>query len=826
MKKSLYFALILIFISLGMASCSPIARPEQLSHEKMISLTNGNSMGQTFFARFRGLSGIEFYINVDESTKSDLTLSLLNGTQDDTVLAEARLPVAEVTHPDFYRFEFPAQVDSTNHDYYVRMSLSGEGRVEIGVGSGEAYLDGALYQNDIPQDNQLAFRLVYDPYQIFVGLVLMAFSWLGIIAIAGFLYILPGWAVLGWLEPNWAKRSWAEKLGLGAGMSLSIYPILFLWTHLIGLNLGPMYAWLPPLLGLGSIVWRNRRWLLSLGMRENFTLRSVRPAAIRPADWFYLFVLALIFATRFWVIRNLSIPLWGDSYQHTMIAQLLVDNNGLFNSWEPYADLQTFTYHFGFHSLVAIFHWLTNLSLPQAVLWTGQIVNGLSVTTLYPLALKASGNRWASISAVLLAGLLFPMPMYYVNWGRYTQLAGQVILPILIFALWMILEKEQIDWKIIILNSVLLAGLALTHYLVLTFAGLFLLAFVILHLFREKERSGVLLRTSLIIFSGSLLIFLPWIPNLLDGRLINNLFTQLLTPTGPTPSSVQEFNSLGDLSIYLPRIIWISLPLIIARCLWNRERYCALVSLWWFILILAANPQWLNLPGSGIISNFTVFISAYIPASILTGSLVGRLLNHPEIGLEKIAHYKPDEDWPVSAFKWILYSIVILACFLGARLRLQDLQRNEHSLVTQPDIKATNWIQKNTPKEARFLINSLFAFGNNVIVGSDAGWWLPLLANRQTTTPPINYGLEEDPWPGYAQEVNSLTSKIEDLGIDDPDVLKSLRKHNIKFIYIGQRHGSVNSGRFPLLDPKNLLASNNYVPIYHEDRVWIFRIQQ
>ncbi|MEJ2265950.1 MAG: hypothetical protein P8X95_21090, partial [Anaerolineales bacterium] len=268
---------------------------------------------------------IEFYINPDESTKGDLTLSLLNGTQDDTVLAEASLPAAKATHPDFYRFEFPAQVDSTNHDYYVRMSLSGEGQVEFGAGPGEAYLDGALYQNDIPQDNQLAFRLVYDPYQVFIGLGLMMVSWLGIIAIAGFLYILPGWAVLGWLEPDWEKRSWGEKLGLSAGISLAIYPILFLWTHLIGLSLGPMYAWFPPILGLGLIVWRNRRWRPGSGTRGKLALRLGGLHAIGPADMLYLFILVLIFATRFWVIRYLSIPLLGDSYQNTMIAQLLVD---------------------------------------------------------------------------------------------------------------------------------------------------------------------------------------------------------------------------------------------------------------------------------------------------------------------------------------------------------------------------------------------------------------------------------------------------------------------------------------------------------------------
>jgi hypothetical protein len=59
-------------------------------------------------------------------------------------------------------------------------------------------------------------------------------------------------------------------------------------------------------------------------------------------------IVGLIVLTRFWPIRTLDTPMWGDSYQHSLIAQLLVDNLGLFQSWEPYADLLSFTYHYGF----------------------------------------------------------------------------------------------------------------------------------------------------------------------------------------------------------------------------------------------------------------------------------------------------------------------------------------------------------------------------------------------------------------------------------------------------------------------------------------------
>jgi hypothetical protein len=814
MKKSMYFALILISISLGMAGCSPIARPEQLSHEKLISLTNRDSIGQTFFARFRGLSGIEFYINPDESTKGDLTLSLLNGTQDDTVLAEASLPAAKVTHPDFYRFEFPAQVDSTNHDYYVRMSLSGEGQVEIGAGPGKAYLDGALYQNDIPQDNQLAFRLVYDPYQVFIGLGLMMVSWLGIIAIAGFLYILPGWAVLGWLEPDWEKRSWGEKLGLSAGVSLAIYPILFLWTHLIGLSLGPMYAWFPPILGLGLIVWRNRRWRPGSGTRGKLALRLGGLHAIGPADMLYLFILVLIIATRFWVIRNLSIPLWGDSYQHTMIAQLLVDNNGLFNSWEPYADLQTFTYHFGFHTLVAVFHWVSNFPIPSATLWTGQILNGLAILCLYPLATKVGKNPWAGVLAVLLAGMFSQMPMYYVNWGRYTQLAGQVILPVAAVILWQIPEERQNRWALIALGSILMGGLALTHYRVLVFGILFIVPLMPLNL--RSIRGNFVTSFSGVAWAGigAGMLFLPWFVHVFRGKLFQIFLGQVTTPATQLSAFAQQYNAIGDLFTFLPPMMWLLLPLAIGFGFWRQEKDFAIVALWWFLVLLSANPQWFGLPGAGSITNSAVFMAAYLPVGVLLGAAISWLVGTVDMKETK-------------EFSWGLAGISIFAIGLGlwgASLRIKDLNMADHALVTRPDLRAAEWIRENTAKDDRFLVNSFFAYGDSSIVGSDGGWWLPLLSSRQTTLPPLTYSSERGTRPNYQEWINSLPAEILDKGIYDPDVLAKLSKRGVTHIYIGQQQGHVNySG--PTLDPKRLMGSNHFKQIYNQDRVWIFEIR-
>jgi hypothetical protein len=234
------------------------------------------------------------------------------------------------------------------------------------------------------------------------------------------------------------------------------------------------------------------------------------------------------------------------------------------------------------------------------------------------------------------------------------------------------------------------------------------------------------------------------------------------------------------------------------------------VSIWWFLLLVATNPDWLYLPGSGSISNFALFIAVYIPAGALIGDMIGQWIAH------RSSHF-----WKLS-----LTILVIAFGLWGALKRLGDLNINAHALITRPDIRAMAWIRENTPKSAKFLINSFFAYGGSVVVGSDGGWWLPLLAGRANTVPPLNYGVEKGPRPDYRIWVNELTAQVQQFGIDSSEVLKLLKDRAVTHIYIGQQGGAVNYKGPKTLDPNVLLKSSHYRLIYHQDRVWIFEITQ
>jgi uncharacterized protein DUF6541 len=801
--KSILFALALAILSGG---CSPMVKDGQPAITKVTELLDANhSLGQTFVARDGGLDGIEIFLAPVAPGAGTLSLHLRNDPTASADIATSSLPLRQAIGPAFYRFNFTPREDSYKHDYYFLLEVNGGGSVSVGIAPGDAFLDGAMYRNGEPVDEQTAFRLAYDPFWVALNLLEQGVLWLYMIAVAVMLFVLPGLALLTLLWRASKKLAWGEQLGLAIGISLALYPLLLLWTHLVGLQLGALHAWVTALASFLFLVWRNRNWRPT-SLKSD--LAGWRRSSSYLPDLSFVAVILLILLTRFWVIRSLDVPMWGDSYQHTMITQLIVDHGGLFDSWQPYADIQSFTYHFGFHIAAAVVAWVSGLPVATAVLWSAQILNALAVFALYPLSMRVAGNRWAGVAAVLIAGLLAQMPMFYVNWGRYTQLAGQVILPGVICILWAALEKKDRDWRLIALTWLVLGGLALTHYRVLIFAILFIPAFFLTQLHRAR----VLIARIFLLGVGAGLLFLPWFMHMFAGKIATAFAIRMTTPASATTVAVQEYNAIGEVVTYLPLWLWLIALASLLLGLWRRERRVALMVIWSSLILLAANPQWLRLPGEGAISNFAIFIAAYMPVAVVVGSALAWLTT--------------DWQWIRGRVVAALVAVIVALGLLGARERIGDLQISQHALVTRPDLRAASWIRENTPADARFLVNSFFAYGGSVIVGSDGGWWLPLIAQRQTTLPPINYSSEKEPRADYREWINALTDAIQSSGVASPSVLAMLRERGLTHVYIGQEQGRVNYAGPYVLEPEKMLASSHFHPIYHQDRVWVFEVVQ
>ena len=294
----------------------------------------------------------------------------------------------------------------------------------------------------------------------------------------------------------------------------------------------------------------------------------------------YAAILAVL-VTRLLPLRMLDTGLWGDSYHHTLITQLLVQRGGLFSNWAPYAPIVTFTYHFGFHTTAAVLEWVLGLGAERSVLWAGQILNALAVAGLAPLAgavlrrLRVvdgmqQGARLAGIVAITAVGLLSPMPMFYTNWGRYTQIAGQALLLVWMGVALDIFESDEPDLRRDALGWLLLGGLGLTHYRVLIFAVLWIGAILIVRLPARGIVWGVksLWRAG----AGAALLFLPWFWIVFGGGLMDILGAQLGTPAAEVGEAVEAYSRLGDLTRFLPAVTWGLLTLVVIWGFQRREK--------------------------------------------------------------------------------------------------------------------------------------------------------------------------------------------------------------------------------------------------------------
>ncbi len=825
---------LLAALMLLLSACAPFVRPEQPNQTDAFVFKPGERIGQTLTPNFAGMNGIEVYLAPKGDPQGQVTLHLRQSPQAESDLAAARLPAEQVTAPGFYRFAFPAQPRSRQGDYYFVLEFEGRGALRVGRAPGAAYLDGSAYVENAPaEDAQLAFLLDYEPRRAALGLAGEALRWGWYLLLAAWLFVLPGWAVVSSRiapsphtpagkpehgEENETREASAQRpriapsphtplpggeglamrnptvrLALAAAAGLALYPILLLWTRLAGLHLGRAYALLPGAAALAWLAWKRRA-------APSPPLASLR--RIHPADWSLLLLLTLMVFSRFWPIRTLEGPMWGDGMQHTMVTQLLLDHRGLFDSWQPYAEMPTFTYHFGFHTAAALLAWLTGMPARFAALWMGQILNLLAVLGVYPLAWKLSrGSRWAATGAVLAAGLLSPMPAFYLNWGRYTQLAGQVILPAALFVTWDWLDRgAPLRRGDLALGAVLWGGLGLTHYRVLVMG----LAGVAACLLVSAPRWRELLPRTLALGAAGGALALPWYLHAFAGKLTTILAAQV-RPASPGSAAHTAAAVTGDLRLYLPPWGWILLLLGAGLALWQRRPWARRFGLWWLLLLIAAYPGWLGLPGSAIVGYFTVLIAVYLPAAFYLSSLLPR---------------------PERAARWqsLLLGAALLAAGLwGLRARLGDIAPQNYAILTRPDVRAAAWVRENTSPQARFLIDNFTAYNGTAAVGADGGWWLSTLTGRAISHPPLLYTFEADPYPGFRQDLLDLSNTLRQRGPDAPETLALLRRRGITHVYIGQQQGRVNSPA-PALRPQALLDSRQYRLLYHQDRVWIFEV--
>jgi hypothetical protein len=681
--------------------------------------------------------------------------------------------------------------------------MSGWGLGQYGVGCGKRRISYNLARVNPLISPSGSIQLLTLPFVVELAII---------IPVGLLLYLAPSYALLKLLAGcalHQADFNFAETLALAVGFGAALPALLVELTSVVGVRWSPLLAWVYVGLGVIYCVWRMvRRWRSHIAARS---LPAVTPFPPRDLSAPMLIILTIVaLGGRMWAIRNLPVGLLGDAYHHTMMAQLIAENGALFKNWLPYAELGTFTYHFGFHANAAMLTWLSGLETPRTVLFAGQLMNAWAVPLAFLLTSRLvklaapSQARFAPLAALIaaaLTGFYNLYPAFVVNMGRYTQLTGQnvlvVVLALTIENLKFKIENEKLGFSIFnfqfsILNSIAMACLFQTHYLVTLFAGMFVALLLLMALLRAKTLREQL---RLILMAGfstliALILAAPWLVNVGSGFLLRN------TSGYVTPNDTEEVRQIVAQAAVLVPIVphFIKTPLLwlaaVGTLLALRRRAWLLVmpALWAASLVLIIVPYVLGLPGAGLIDYLTGFSPLYVILIPLAGYALAAVWGWVLIGVERLR---------LAPLRGVPYVALLVLAAWGSTWQI-NIAESERQIYNQADQRAMMWIRQNTPVAARFFVNGFPAYGGSLIAGSDGGWWIPLMTQRQSTLPPITYGSErglngED----LFARINPMYQNLRRRRLTDPTpvsidltsatALDILRRAGVTHIYSGAK---------------------------------------
>ncbi len=302
--------------------------------------------------------------------------------------------------------------------------------------------------------------------------------------------------------------------------------------------------------------------------------------------------------------------------------------------------------------------------------------------------------------------------------------------------------------------------------------------------------------------------FLPWGLRLAGSNLANAVGAGVSISV-PASRITADCNILKNTTKIVPEIsFFIVLAGIVVFWAIVRKNWLAAALPLWFLLLLGYRVGVIiKLPGANMLQVFAVIIALYIPLSLLIGWFFGEIM---------IFISRPNSKTLIGLASIL---IIILSGWFGWQQRL-ILDQKRFALAANPDLKAFSWLEDHTPANGQYLIQG-FEY-NGTAAGSDAGWWLPLLAARSNTIPPQYAQFNEVSQPSdHTHSVVELVSTLQQYSINAPESLSAICQWGITHIYNGQGQGNI--GGSPLFSTEDLLAAPEFFTrIYHQDRVSIF----
>ena len=482
---------------------------------------------------------------------------------------------------------------------------------------------------------------------------------------------------------------------------------------------------------------------------------------------FALLGLAFALAWRFWQARDLVLPNWVDSQHHVLIVRKMIEFGGLPSTLEPYLP-GPFYYHFGFHSVTALFSVLSGLDPAASVLMLGQVISASVGLAVYALAKQLSKDWRIGLLAALFVTFATKMPGYYLSWGRYTLLIGVMILPVAIAEAIRAWENHDKWWKLAGL-SLLTAGTLLSHYFTAFLFVLFLAMLGVQWLvetIRNKSANWKLIASIAAATFVGLVLASRWYYRIFvySSAASRTVFQVLETET-PRTAWDYLYYLVGPISGYV--LIGLGLIGLLWSIFTTRKAHFQA----WAILVM-----FFSLPTGLRLMNFRndyFALVAFIPI-VITSAFGIVLLFGQFIKRKNLASF--------------------LILLIGAVLSVGGAWQNaravnpETILATGSDLEAFKWIETHTPEDARFFVNTT-NWGFGVYRGVDGGGWILPITGRWSLAPTIFYPMIAD--EDFVHNLTDLAMRASSITECGDDFWLLVNDERLNYLYIKEGIGSL-----------------------------------
>ena len=592
------------------------------------------------------------------------------------------------------------------------------------------------------------------------------------------LLILPGIGILRLCLPQ-RDPDLISRLTLAPGVTVALSVLLFLWCDVFGLKLLRITPWL--LIGVALVI-------LSAPLFGSTHRRTLIRRVRRTRGDFWLagatliLILVMLLVVRFRSTWAWIVPPGFDSAQHTIIVQLLLDHSGLFQSWMPYSDSQTFSYHFGFHAVTALFAWMSGSDAAFSVLIMGRVMGACAAAALFALVRLWTRNVWGGVFAVAI-WILYSRQLYsYDDFGRWTLLTGLTILPVPLVLLSKILDETETRrrWRIGLLCAVTIAGLALAQYKTLVIfaalasalVGFRLVAAMFAPSSIRVRQIGQILVPAITLAAAAFLLMAPRLPLIMQtktGRQLNRIVFDASPPNpnayGAAPPNAKEFFKIF---VAEPRRIVVSTLLIFALLAIASRRPTALwFAAGWIGVCVLMSPNLIGINRAGLIDMIHWKLAAQTAVAVLAGLTIALVCER----MEKQA--------PVM---WnALFFCAALALSFAGIVRNNKLPALS-PLVLREDIPVLDWIAQNVPSDQMIAGRGFFI--NRNAQAYDAMAWVPYFTRHLTNTTNLAATMERSP-PGSPEKRNEFTRSLYQRDMSTQESAAWMKSHGFAWFYVG-----------------------------------------